>query len=252
MSNSGFIHIDPSLLGQITDTLRDMVNELDELKKLDLKKLTSDPSDFEIFLKQIRSGRPIDDSSLIKKITNSEINKYSFGLLTFLIATQATNLTDQIISIKPIDVNQIVFKDKHLLHNQTILQNIDKVKYLIEKGIDINQQDSNDKTPLHLCCSSNHLLDAALFLVDQSNIKVNIEDNKKHMPIYYACGLTVSSDEELDKLILLIQKLLEKVNPNSITSDICDVVLYSEIDDLLPKDKFKVIKSDSTKLFEQN
>ena len=75
---------------------------------------------------------------------------------------------------------------------------IEKVKELLNSGVDVNLRDINKQTPLHTSCSNNRIKIAKLLLA-HPNIDVNIKREGGWSPLYWAC---ISDQIKIVKLLL--------------------------------------------------
>ena len=64
--------------------------------------------------------------------------------------------------------------------------NINRVKELLESGVDVNSQTEYGDTPLHVACEKNKI-EIVKLLLQNSNIDVNVEDEYGNTPLYIAC-----------------------------------------------------------------
>jgi ankyrin repeat protein len=73
------------------------------------------------------------------------------------------------------------------------------VELLVQKGADLNVQDHNSRTPLHLACSGGHLNIVELLV--QKGADLNVQDSYSRTPLHLAC-----SGGHLNIVELLVQK----------------------------------------------
>ncbi len=69
-------------------------------------------------------------------------------------------------------------------HMAAIMGNIPNLEFMLQKGVDINLQDTNGDTALH-CAIVHELLDTATFLM-RAGADVNLANNHKYFPLYNA------------------------------------------------------------------
>jgi len=79
------------------------------------------------------------------------------------------------------------------------VDNLDLAKYLVEKGADINVEAFNGKRLVHLAGSSK-TVDTIKWLVSLG-LDINVRDKEENLPIHYTC-----MSGELNTLVFLIQK----------------------------------------------
>lgn len=72
-----------------------------------------------------------------------------------------------------------------MVHTCALDGNVNKLKSLIQQGININSQGKDGKTALHIAVIQN---DVAMveFLLTQDDINVNISDHEDNTPLFYA------------------------------------------------------------------
>ncbi|VWU51611.1 ankyrin-repeat protein, putative [Hepatocystis sp. ex Piliocolobus tephrosceles] len=62
--------------------------------------------------------------------------------------------------------------------------NLKIAKMIFKKGSNVNHQDANGITPLHICVKYGHI-NITKFLLE-NNVNINIQDNEGRTPIFYA------------------------------------------------------------------
>ena len=71
------------------------------------------------------------------------------------------------------------------------------LKVLIDHGDDVNAVTSQEKmTPLHICAVQGHE-DIVKYLVNQDGIHINVQDQQKCTPLFYACSARHSQVAEI-------------------------------------------------------
>lgn len=73
-----------------------------------------------------------------------------------------------------------------IVHSAINDSNIEKLKSLIEGGIDINIKDQNGYSPIHQAVRNNSTK-LVEFLLEQKEIDQNIIDSEGNSPLYYSC-----------------------------------------------------------------
>ncbi len=63
---------------------------------------------------------------------------------------------------------------------------MDEVERLLARGAPVNWRDSDGWTALHTACLNNHL-DVVKILTQQDGIDVNVQDTNKDTPLHLAC-----------------------------------------------------------------
>lgn len=96
--------------------------------------------------------------------------------------------------------------------------NLEKIKELLNEGVDINFQDEEGRSALHMACDREHL-NIVEFLL-QNNANINIQDNEGNTPLHYAC---ICCYEDIIKLLLQYSPNLDIKNDDEETPyDLCD------------------------------
>ncbi|ORX42282.1 ankyrin [Piromyces finnis] len=73
------------------------------------------------------------------------------------------------------------------LHHAYYQGNENIVKYLIEKGTNLNISDNIETAPLHFACQEEkENLDLVKYLIEKKNVDINIQEINKLIPLYYA------------------------------------------------------------------
>jgi ankyrin repeat protein len=85
--------------------------------------------------------------------------------------------------------------------------NIDKVKELLNSGIDVNIQDKHNWTPLHIACL-NHQLANVKLLLSHPDININIKNKDGQTPLDKVC------EHESEKSLKIIKLLLQRPELN--------------------------------------
>ncbi|BAO99893.1 ankyrin repeat domain-containing protein [Wolbachia endosymbiont of Cimex lectularius] len=70
--------------------------------------------------------------------------------------------------------------------------NIEKVKYLINEGADVDTRDQDYSTPLHLAAYNSHT-DTVEALLNAEGINVNAKDNNGLIPLHFAIRTCLKS-----------------------------------------------------------
>ncbi|MDR3197002.1 MAG: ankyrin repeat domain-containing protein [Planctomycetaceae bacterium] len=85
------------------------------------------------------------------------------------------------------------------LHCATLHDNLEVVKYLVEKGADVNVKDKNSETPLFNAVSSGNL-EVVKYLVEKG-ADVNVKDLEGKTPLDYADLLDYDNKEEIKEFL---------------------------------------------------
>jgi uncharacterized protein len=109
------------------------------------------------------------------------------------------NNEDFLSIINNIDINILNEYKQNLLQESISYDNLLTAKFLIENGIDLNNQDSDGKTSLHYCASFNNYSIAEKILEAKGNI--NLCDNFGNNPLWVAV-FNARGEYELVKLFL--------------------------------------------------
>uniref|UniRef100_A0A2K5R2C5 Ankyrin repeat domain 7 n=1 Tax=Cebus imitator TaxID=2715852 RepID=A0A2K5R2C5_CEBIM len=81
---------------------------------------------------------------------------------------------------------KLLDKDVKKLHRAASLGDLKKLKkYIQVKKYDVNSQDEEYRTPLHLACANGHT-NVVLFLIEQK-CKINVQDSENKSPLIVVC-----------------------------------------------------------------
>ncbi|KAJ5078069.1 ankyrin repeat protein [Anaeramoeba ignava] len=86
---------------------------------------------------------------------------------------------------KGVDINAKTNDNETVLHLACQNNSIEIIKYLVEKGVDINAKTNNNETVLHLACQNNSL-EIIKYLVEKG-IDINAKTNENETVIHLAC-----------------------------------------------------------------
>lgn len=87
--------------------------------------------------------------------------------------------------------------EMNIIYHATI-NNADKVRELVAKGVDVNHQDEEGRSALHWATDRGHI-ELAKVLVTELHANINLQDNEQQTPLHYACNC---EHLELIKLLL--------------------------------------------------
>lgn len=106
----------------------------------------------------------------------------------------------------PEDLNKVAsLLQPVVIHSAAREWNINRLKELIEEGVDINAVDRNGFTALHIAVNNNDtkLVD---FLINLKNVNLNLADSNGNSPLYYAC---LNGNETIAGMLFFKDALLE-------------------------------------------
>ena len=83
------------------------------------------------------------------------------------------------------------------IHTAATLGDAQRMRNLLEKGVDINSRDKNGRTPLHAAASTKHKEVAELLI--STGADVNAQDKRNYTPLFYAI---FSNDANMVELLL--------------------------------------------------
>lgn len=114
-----------------------------------------------------------------------KLNKTESEIFDLIPRGNLDKIKELFNSDKEININ--VFDDyarETFLHSACFWEKLDIVKFLVEKGANLNMLKIGDKTPLHIACTFFNP-EIVMYLVE-SGASLNIKDDEGKKPFFYA------------------------------------------------------------------